>query len=418
MKKLLLLLPAVFCFNTGSAQHLSLQINDSLKGFDQAPVIQEALTNDVGPEEMSLHLAACRRNYINQKYNLASFPVLENYSTKTNLAACVNEDFEEGSLSSPVPGTINVNSVNMVNGWTANGAFNSSGGTNGNCINTYSYSLPNAIQLIAPGSAGYIDPLIGSSYPIHSVFGNSLNPTATTLNGFNCYGDWFAKINNQTAGSSVNRLKKTINVTPSNVYFNFAVMVLVEGSHGCCDGGAVSITFKDCLGNLLATAQHYSLSAQTGCATSNSVTILTSPVNPTWRYSKWSNSSIDLTPWLGQCVTAEFVAFDCTYSGHAGYAYIDAQCAPMVVNGINTPSNYMYYKVYPNPTAGHFNIEINKEISEGEIEMRNVLGQSVLKQAIYQGKNQIKTEDLAKGIYNYSVYSNKTVVSVGKVVIE
>ena len=32
--------------------------------------------------------------------------------------------------------------------------------------------------------------------------------------------------------------------------------------------------------------------------------------------------------------------------------------------------------------------------------------------------NFIKTENLAKGIYNYSVLSNKEVVSVGKMVIE
>ena len=121
---------------------------------------------------------------------------------------------------------------------------------------------------------------------------------------------------------------------------------------------------------------------------------------------------------MGQCVVAEFTAFDCTYVGHAGYAYIDAQCAPVVVNGINSPSNYVYYKVYPNPSQGDFNIEINKEINDGEIEVRNVLGQIILKQNVIQGKNSIKTENLTKGIYNYTVLQNKEVVSVGKIVIE
>ena len=120
----------------------------------------------------------------------------------------------------------------------------------------------------------------------------------------------------------------------------------------------------------------------------------------------------------GQCVTAEFTAFDCTYTGHAGYAYIDAQCAPTVVNGINTIVNHSFYKVYPNPSGGMFSIDISKDISNGEIVVTNILAQTVHKQSVKQGSNSIKTENLAKGIYNYSVLSNKEVVSVGKIVIE
>lgn len=430
MKKLLLLLPLTLLYiNSGSAQNAAvLQLNDSLKGFDEAPIIQDALNAGVGPEELSLHIATRRRNYIKEKYGLNQMPVTFAYnypaaSARTTSAACVNEDFEEGSLSSSVPGTITVIAANGVNGWTASGGSNSSAN---NCAYTGSMTTPNAVQLLAPGPGGLTDAIIGTGYKIHSVFGNNLNTAATAQNGFNCYGDWFAKINNQTPGSSVNRLTKTINVTPSNVIFNFAALVVMEGAHCCCDNGSISIIFKDCLGNMLATAQQFSIAPPAGtgcsptgtCATSNSISILTSTVNPTWKYSPWSNSSIDLTLWLGQCVTAEFTAFDCAYSGHAGYAYIDAQCAPVVVNGINTPANHIYYKVYPNPASGNFNIEISKEITDGEIEVRNILGQVVLKQNVSQGKNSVKAESLAKGIYNYSVYNNKTIVSVGKVVIE
>jgi hypothetical protein len=418
MRRLLLLIPTLFLYSLGSAQNYKLHVNDSLNGFNETPLIEQAINNGVGPEELSQYIAVCRRNYIKQKYNLNTPLVEYNYEAKTSLAACVNEDFEEGSLTSAIPGTITVTSINAVNGWDCHGSSNSSGGANGNCTNTYVYGNPNTIQLIAPGTGGLTDAIIGPGYKIHSIFGNALNTTATSLYGYNCYGDWFAKINNQVAGSGVNRMKKTINVTPSNVFFNFAVLVVMEGAHTCCDGGSISITFKDCLGNLLATAQQYSIAGTPSCATASSITILTSTVNPSWKYSTWSNSSIDLSPWLGQCVTAEFVAFDCTYTGHAGYAYVDAQCAPVVINGINTPSNYIYYKAYPNPTNGNFNIEINKEIFGGEVEVRNVLGQVVLKQDVSQGKNVIKTENLAKGIYNYSVYSNKIIVSVGKVVIE
>jgi len=425
MKKSLLFASAIVLLNFTSAfsQDYKLSLNDSLTGFDETSVKAEAPYRGVTLEEMSFYLAAQRRDFIKQKYHLksANEPAFD-YSllAKTAAAACVNEDFEEGSLTSAVPGTIVVTSTNQINGWTAWGSNNSGAGINGNCTNTYSYSNPTVVQLIAPGAAGLTDAIIGSGYRIYSVFGDTTikYPNAALQDAFNHYGDWFAKINNQIAGASVNRLTKTINVTPSNVYFNFAVLLVMEGSHGCCDGGAVSIVFKDCLGNMLATAQQYSIAQGTACATSSSISILTSTVNPSWKYSPWSNSSIDLTPWMGQCVVAEFTAFDCIYTGHAGYAYVDAQCAPVVVNGINTPANYAYYKIYPNPSAGYFNLDISKGISECENVVRNVLRQIVLKQNVIQGENSIKTEDLAKGIYNYSVMQNKVVVSVGKVVVE
>lgn len=425
MKKLLFFAPILFISATSLAQNFSIQQNDSLKGFDEKTLITEAVNNGVDKEELSTYLALSRRNFIKSKYNLKT-PIIDYASiAKTSAAACINEDFEEGSLTSAVPGTIAITASNTINGWTAGGGSNS-GGSTINCTFSNALGAPTAIQLIAPGPSGLIDGIIGAGYPIHSVFGNSLNTMATTLNGFNCYGDWFAKINNQIPGSSVNRLTKTINVTPSNVYFNFAVMAVFEGGHCCCDGGAVSIIFKDCLGNLLATAQQYSIAAPAAagcvpsgtCATSNSLTVFTSTLNANWKYSKWSNSSIDLSLWMGQCIITEFTTFDCAYAGHAGYAYIDAQCAPVVVNGLNTPSNYVYYKVYPNPTAGNFNIQVSKEIDNGEIELRNVLGQVVLRQPVKQGTNQIKNENLAKGIYNYSVLSNKEVISIGKVVLE
>ena len=240
------------------SQSNSLSLNDSLIGFDERLLMDAAPYNGITAEEMPFYLAANRRAFIKQKYNirLTEAPKVD-YSAvaKNAAAACVNEYFEEGSLTSPVPGTINITTTNAINGWGAYGSVNSSGGVNGNCTNAYVYGNPTAVQLIAPGPLGLTDAIIGGGYKIHSVFGNTLNTVATSLYGYNCYGDWFAKINSQVNGSSVNRLTKTINVTPSNVYFNFAVLVVMEGIHNCCDGGAVSIVFKDCLGNMLATAQ-------------------------------------------------------------------------------------------------------------------------------------------------------------------
>lgn len=400
-------------------------INDSLVGFNEQQTREIAPLKGITNEEMDIYMAISRREFIKSKYNLISKPVVEeiNYSAKTTSAVCVNEDFEEAGLTNPVPTTLNITSANGINGWEASSGTNS--GSNGSCVLTGCCAgAPNALQVIAPGPGGLVDPIIGSSYPIHSVFGNNLNTTATALNGFNCYGDWFTKINNSTGGAGLTRLTKTITVTPANVIFNFAYIAVVQSAHCCCDNGGVSIKFRDCLGNLLASASQFSISPPASaactpsgtCSSPSTITVMSAP--NFWYYNKWANSSIDLSLWMGSCIRVEVTGIDCPYSGHGGYAYFDAQCASTVVNSIHSLSNTANFKLYPNPSSGNFNIDVSPAINNGELELRNVLGQAVHKQQVKQGNNQITTQNLAKGIYTYSILQNKELINAGKLVIE
>ncbi len=50
-------------------------------------------------------------------------------------------------------------------------------------------------------------------------------------------------------------------------------------------------------------------------------------------YKAWTSVFIDLTPYIGSCVTIKYSVADCSLGAHYCYAYIDATCAPMVING-------------------------------------------------------------------------------------
>lgn len=404
--------------------------NDSLEGFNEQLYRDAAKYKGIIAEEMDIYLSYSRRDFIKTKYNLyVSVPekyiIPENYSAKTSTAACNNEDFEAFSSSYSIPSTINITTISGIPGWTSTSGTNS--GSQGSCqLSTCCSAAPNAIQVIAPGAGGLIDPIIGAAYPIHSVFGNNLNTLATTINGFNCYGDWFAKVNNSTGGAGLSRLTKTLTVSPSNVIFNFAYIAVVQGAHCCCDNGGVSIKFRDCLGNLLASASQFSISPVAGvgcsptgtCSSPSTITVVSSSVSAGWYYNKWVNSSIDLSLWLGSCITIEVTGIDCPYAGHGGYAYFDGQCASTVVNDIHINYINAGVNLYPNPTSGNFTLEIAREILNGEVEIRNVLGQLILLEKINKGANKLETPGLAKGIYTYNVLEDKKILNTGKLIIE
>lgn len=269
-----------------------------------------------------------------------------------SLRSQVNADFEEGSLTFPTPpATITVSNSLAINGWTVNGGSNSGWGSTGNCTNTTAITgNPGACVLISPGASGHIDAVIGPSYPIYSVYGNTTTsyPAASTLNGFVCYGDWFIKLNNQTPGSSVSRISKTINVTAANCLFNYAFMNVSEGPHCCCDAPGFSLKIKVGCGPsaTYTSCPTYSASAPAlaSCTPSGTcsspgytTSYLNSAINPNWRYNRWKQSTIDLSAFIGNCVTIEVTAFDSPYTGLAGYVYFDAQAIPMQVV-VNTHS--------------------------------------------------------------------------------
>lgn len=46
-------------------------------------------------------------------------------------------------------------------------------------------------------------------------------------------------------------------------------------------------------------------------------------------YKNWTPVMLDLTPYIGSCITIRFTAGDCSQGAHYSYAYLDATCAPM-----------------------------------------------------------------------------------------
>src|SRR6202008_3805517 len=87
-----------------------------------------------------------------------------------------------------------------------------------------------------------------------------LNVNGTSVNGFNCYGNWFVKLNDPIYNSGVSRITKTFIVTPSNGTFNFAFMGVGQGFHCCCDNGGIRVLFKNCFNALLPSVSQFSFS--------------------------------------------------------------------------------------------------------------------------------------------------------------
>ncbi len=76
-------------------------------------------------------------------------------------------------------------------------------------------------------------------------------------------------------------------------------------------------------------------------------------------------------------------------------------------------------KVYPNPANGFAVIEASDLMfnDKCEVKLNDVLGREVGVFEMKEGKSNLNLENFSKGLYTYSVYNNKMVVSKGKLVV-
>lgn len=272
-------------------------------------------------------------------FTLILFSTLNSFSQN-----CLNEDFEDASLTNSVPSTIVVSTSNAVNGWSITSGINT--GTVTSC-NIYSCcpSSPNAAQVISTTSlSGLIDPNIGSSYPISSYYDNysiynlSLaiwTPTVIVNSGG--YGEWFGKLNDDIANSGIQRIKKCIDITPSNAIFALSVLPVIQNSsHGCCSQPSIKVWLRSggpgssCaifIGSTIVPSPQLSIFSSTACSSSLGG-FISCPANPLFSYTPWQTFVFDLTYYIGQAVSVELAVTDCAFGDHAAYAYFDAQCVP------------------------------------------------------------------------------------------
>lgn len=143
-------------------------------------------------------------------------------------------------------------------------------------------------------------------------------PLVCPFNG-GTYSTLLGNDNNGSHAESITYQYAVTNQNPSFSY-NFAV-VLQDPSHPVWAQPRFEILFTDSTGDTIPCGYLF-VHAQTGI--------------PGFRYDSckglawkgWTHVTMDLTPYIGQTISARFSVGDCGLGAHFGYAYIDASCSP------------------------------------------------------------------------------------------
>jgi len=300
---------------------------DSLKGFKEEEVKAELLSNHYYGQEFISVMNYRKRDFIDAKYKLGAYgakpaPIAVpsslgissskpiGGSNSINVAPCVNEDFE-ATAAGAYP-----NIGNAAIGWTVE-STSSLGKTLG-C------GTPTAPGWVAGSPEFWIrnTPILG--VPWIGNLGNS--PLGGTR---------VAQLNDATPGFTVTRMSTTFPVTTANTLFQFAYAGSWNGSgHFCCAQPFFTINMFDCAGAPLGCSS-ISLTPP-GANCQNGATGYSTTAGISW--TNWQVKYIDLTPYVGTCVTMRIVNGDCNGGAHHGSLYFDAKCGGSVICGNCSPS--------------------------------------------------------------------------------
>ena len=245
--------------------------------------------------------------------------------TKTLFLAqsiCTNADFESGTFQN----------------WT---------GQTGTCcgVNTPNNGIVNGQHTIMTGNG--IDPFSCGDIPV-------VAPGST----------FSARLGNDASNYGAERLRYSFNISPNNtlIIYKYAV-VLEDAGHPAGDQPRFEAKLLDQNGQTIPCTYYYVAAGPgSGFQTCGGI-----------QYKTWTTIGVDVTPYIGQTVTLDFATGDCGQGAHFGYAYVDAGCAPFIIdsrycevqNGLNiavltAPAGFQSYQ-WSNGGTNNTTIVINPQ---------------------------------------------------------
>lgn len=238
-------------------------------------------------------------------------------------------------VSALQPGCTNMGyDLGNLSGWIGTTGVTNIGGAGAPTpIYTPLYYTTSVTQHSVTSGAG-VDPYGG--FPIVNPSGGTNSLRLGDMGTFGTTNQYFGGV----PGAAGATLEQKFQVTAANALFVYYYAVVIQDA-GTDHTNQEQPFFKtdvfDCAGNPVACGQYL----VTGGPGIPGFTLASGSTNV--YYKNWSPVAVDLTPFIGSCVTVRYTVGDCTRGAHFAYAYIDAVCSPLAITGIN--------QVCPNKTT-------------------------------------------------------------------
>lgn len=190
--------------------------------------------------------------------------------------------------------------------------------------------LTNPINWTSGIITGGINTLLGDSLSRHTLItqnfldSNCIDPITMTYDTYMTSlapggGTVSLRLGNTRIGSEIEKLSIPFVVSSGNQILTYQyACVQNDPGHPWEAQPFFMVNLRDALGNPL------SVGCDTIYAGQQNVPFIVSTNGNNYR--RWTPVSVDLSAYIGQTITVEFINSDCAYAGHWGYTYLDVSC--------------------------------------------------------------------------------------------
>jgi gliding motility-associated-like protein len=172
-------------------------------------------------------------------------------------------------------------------------------------------------------------------------------------------GTYSVQLGNQQPGAGAEMIRQKFLVTPSNSSYVYQYAVVFEDP-GHIGRPLFEIKIFDNNDSIIPCGD-YLVRADQGLSGFVSTQVMTGSGNHYIVYKDWTDVAVDLSPYIGDSITVEFVTADCNAGQHFGYAYIDGYCQVLEIAAVSqsctntidliAPSGYQSY-IWSNGMSG------------------------------------------------------------------
>lgn len=183
-----------------------------------------------------------------------------------------------------------------------------------------------SVQQHSVTSGAGVDPY--GAFPIVNPAGGTNSLRLGDMGAFGSLNEYFGGV----PGAGGATIEQKFTVTAANALFVYYYAVVLQDAgtdHTNQEQPFFKTDVYDCSNNPIACGQ-YLVTGGPGIPG-----FVLSPGTTNVYYKTWTPVAVDLTPYIGTCVTVRYTVGDCTRGAHFAYAYIDANCAPLAITGIN-----------------------------------------------------------------------------------
>ena len=165
-------------------------------------------------------------------------------------------------------------------------------------------------------------------------------PTPVNIPSIFPGGAFSALLGNLEGGRRAAQISRTFTVTPQETILQYSYAVVMDDpGHTQEEQPKFVVNIRDASGEIVTCGKFEAFAGENAIANGFTNCDAGAGLAGNLQILPWTTAAADLSPFIGQQITIEFLSLDCTLGAHGGYAYVEANINELEIDVVGLCSD-------------------------------------------------------------------------------